>query len=262
VNRDAIWISLVAFSITLLLVFASYISYRSASRLVEHGEHTTGQVIAFTKVQLRGRAYPEFVFIAKDGRQFHVVSAIYTVFAPRHLGETVPVVYPASAPQDARIADRSSLYGLAYWCAGVAVFLLCFAVTAFLMRHKTHASHSHPYIRAGSHGVMIDVTQAPDRWAIPKGHRLRIALWSCALLSLPIVAAVTSDRSLVIIVSILALGFEAFLLLFSSMPDQPNAVKAMRVTNFYSRGYLWFQGTFWTLLMLFVLWRLYLQSLV
>jgi hypothetical protein len=36
-------------------------------------------------------------------------------------------------------------------------------------------------------------------------------------------------------------------------------VNAMRVTNYYSRGYLWFQGIFWTLLMLFVVWRLWVQ---
>jgi hypothetical protein len=79
-------------------------------------------------------------------------------------------------------------------------------------------------------------------------------------LSLPIVAAVAGDRSVLIVVSILALGFEAFLLLFSLLPDQPRVAKAMRITNFYSRRYLWFQGIFWTQLMLFVVWRLWVQS--
>jgi hypothetical protein len=119
------------------------------------------------------------------------------------------------------------------------------------MRHKTLV-HTHAYIHGDGHRVTFDPSQSEGRWGIPKGHGLRFALWSCGLLSFPIVAAVAGDGSVLIVVSILALGFEGFLLLFSSLPNQPKVAKAMRVTNFYSSRYLRFQGIFWTLLMLFV----------
>ena len=81
-------------------------------------------------------------------------------------------------------------------------------------------------------------------------------LWSCALLTLPIVAGLIGDRPTVIVVTSLALGCEA---LFSALPNQPEVVRAMRVTDFYGRGYLWFQGVFWTLLISFIIWRLWVQ---
>jgi hypothetical protein len=261
VNRDAIRIAVVVFGIAVLVGLASFISYRSASDLVAKGVHTTGEVVGFDRTIERrgGGPRPIFVFATQDGRSHRVVSDTYSILAPYYVGDRVPIVFYAGAPAAARIEDRMQLYALSMWSGALACLLLCFAAAAFLMRHKTHAGHANSYIQADRPGVAFDLSQPEGPWGIPKGHRLRFALWSCGLLSLPIVAAVTGDRS-VLVVSTLTLGFEACLLLFSSMPDQLSVVKAMRVTNFYSRRYLWFQGTFWTLLMMFVVWRLYLQS--
>jgi hypothetical protein len=241
---------------------AGVISYRSASDLVEHGQHTSGQAVAFVRMSQRGTdgPHPVFVFTAVDGRQHRVVSDTYSVFAPHYVGETVPVVYYVRAPEAARIQDRTSLYGLAFWCAAVTCFCLVFAGVAFVTRYKFPTASGRPYFRSDGDEVTFDLSEAKGRWGIHKGHRLRFALWSCTLLCLPLVAAALGGRSVFIVVAVLALGFEACLLLFSSLPNQRQVVKVMRVANFYSRKYLWFQGIFWTVLMVFVVWRLWVQS--
>jgi hypothetical protein len=261
VNREAVWAASFVLVIAIASGIAGVISYRSASDLVEHGQHTSGQVVAFVRMSQRrtGGPHPVFVFTALDGRQHRVVSDTYSIFAPHYIGDTVPVVYYARAPEAARIEDGSSLYGLAFWCAGVACFCLCFAVAAIVLGHRTPSAATDPYIHANGPKVTFDLSRSQGRWGIHKGHRLRFALWSCALLSLPIIAAVVGDRAVFIVVAILALGFEGFLLLFSSLPNHPKVVKAMRVTNSYSRGYLWFQGIFWSILIVFVVWRLWVQ---
>jgi hypothetical protein len=113
VNRDAVWISAVVFGIALLLGLAGFISYRSASNLVVHGERATGEVIAFSRSG--GKWYtgrrPVFVFTAIDGRSYRVASDTYSTFDWFYVGDKVPVVYYAGAPATARIEDRTSLYG-------------------------------------------------------------------------------------------------------------------------------------------------------
>jgi hypothetical protein len=257
VNRQAVGAAVIAIVIALMAGIGGIISYRSATDLVDHGEHATAKVVGFSRQGNSGSPHAVFIFNTQDGRSHRVVSNTYSGLAPHFIGETVPIVYYAGAPEAAQIQD-GTLYGLVFFCAAFSCFCLVFAVMSFRSRHK-FPSGGQPYIQSDGPQVTYDLSEDRGPWGIPKGRRLRFALWSCALLSLPIVAAVAGDRSVLIVVSVLTLGFEAFLLLFSSMPNQPSVEKTMKVTNFYGKGYLWFAGIFWSLLISFVVWRLWVQ---
>ncbi len=117
-------------------------------------------------------------------------------------------------------------------------------------------SESYEYPRRRS--VEIEVPLGLKGWGIPRGRRLRLALWSVALLCLPFVAARYSETGTFWMVTLLVAGFELMLLLFSSMPGQSQVLKDTAVTNVYSRGYLWFCANFFSLLIgtvIFLLWR-------
>ncbi len=203
-----------------------------------------------------GRPHPVYVFTAADGHRYRVVADTYSMFAPHFIGERIPLVYTAGAPQDARIEETSSLYGISFVCALFCAVHLVMAIGAFRIR-STGTDAESDYIQRSGREIRVDLSADRGPWGIPKARRLRFALWSCALLILPIVAFLFSEPPVGILVTMISLEFEALLLLFSALPNQHEVVEASRATNFFSRGYLWFQAIFWTLLICLVVWRLW-----
>lgn len=248
---------MVLLSVALLAGVGGVFSYRSTSALLAHGERVTGQVVSMT-TSSRGTPHPVYIFTATDGHRYRVVSNTYSMFAAHYIGERIPLVYAAGAPQEARIEETSSLYGVSMICSIFCVIPLMMSIMAFRARSKDVAAER-DYIQRNGREIHVELSSDRGHWGIPKTRRLRFALWSCALLTLPIVSIFFSERPTIIIVTILSLASEAFLLLFSALPNQDDVVKASSATNFYSRGYLWFQGIFWTLLICFVVWKLWAQ---
>lgn len=253
----------IGFPIVLLIValiagISGVISYRAGAALVANGEHTTGRVVALVASGRSSSPHPVFEFTAADGHRYRVNSNTYSILAPHYVGEEVPLVYMARAPQEARIEETSSIYGIALNCALFCAFPLYMAIAALRARARVVSTRA-PYIERDGRELRIHPLAQRGQWGIPEGRRLRFVLWSLALLSLPVLAAFVSERPVTIIVTCLALVFWVFLLLFSSLPGQPKVEEAMRVTRFYSRGALWAAGTFWALLISFVVFSLWRQ---
>jgi hypothetical protein len=105
--------------------------------------------------------------------------------------------------------------------------------------------------------VEVEVPLRDSHFRISPESRPRVIAWSVALLSLPCISYYVSGTAELFVVAPLSVIFLFFLLLFYSMPGQTRVLESTKVTNFYSRGYLWFIGIFITLLIGTIIWLLW-----
>jgi hypothetical protein len=100
-------------------LFVALRESQDTRRLLEGAVHATGVIVAMeppenpsAEESRRPGLAPVFRFRDSSGKEHTVKTTLYLYPAAYRVGEEVPVVFQASAPDEARIYDFISLWGL------------------------------------------------------------------------------------------------------------------------------------------------------